>query len=99
MQQYLNKISVVRLIADLSVVAFTYILCIYVTQPDTFLADFKAKFFLLIILLWVWFFSGTSNKLYNDHRIKPGFSLEIYKTFKSVIILSITIVVVSYFSR
>lgn len=99
MQQYLNKISLVRLIADLSVVAFTYILCIYIVQPDTFLVAFKAKFFLLVILLWVWFFSGTSNKLYNDHRIKPGFSLEIYKTLKSVLILAVTVVVVSYFSH
>jgi len=99
MQQYLNKISLVRFIADLSVVAFTYILCIYAVQPHTFGNDFKAKFFLLLILLCVWFFSGTSNKLYNDQRLKPGFSLEIYKTLKGVIILDLTIVVVSYFSH
>lgn len=99
MQHYLNKISALRLIADLSVVAFTYILCIYLVQPDTFLDDFKAKFFLLIILMLAWFFSGTSNKLYNENRIKPGFSLEIYKTLKGVIILDITIVIVSYFSH
>jgi putative colanic acid biosysnthesis UDP-glucose lipid carrier transferase len=99
MQPYLNKISLVRLIADLSVVAFTYMLCVYAVQPEVFMNDFKAKFFLLIILLLVWFFSGTSNRLYNDNRIKPGFSLEIYKTLKGVIILALTIVVVSYFSH
>lgn len=99
MKQYLNKISLVRLIADLSVVAFTYILSIYIVQPDAFLADFKSKFFLLIILLFVWLFSGTSNKLYGDHRIKPGFSLEIYKTLKGIFILALTVVVVSYFSH
>lgn len=99
MQQYLNKISLVRLIADLSVVAFTYILCLYALDQYTFLEDFKAKFFLLIILIFAWFFSGTSNKLYTDHRIRPGFSLEIYKTLKGVFILMLTIVVVSYFSH
>jgi len=99
MKQYLNKISLVRLIADLSVVAFTYILCVYIVQPDDFTNDFKTKFFLLIILLLVWFFSGNSNNLFSDHRIKPGFSLEIYKTLKGVITLALTIVVVSYFSH
>ena len=99
MKQYLNKISLVRLIADLSVVAFTYIVSIYIVQPNAFLADFKSKFFLLIILLFVWLFSGTSNKLYGDHRIKPGFSLEIYKTLKGIFILALTVVVVSYFSH
>ena len=99
MQPYLNKISLVRLIADLSVVAFTYILCIYIVQPDSFTADFKSKFFLLIILLFVWFFSGTSNNLYGEHRIRPGFSLEIYKTLKGTFLLAITIVLVSYFSH
>ncbi|MFP5437194.1 MAG: undecaprenyl-phosphate glucose phosphotransferase [Bacteroidia bacterium] len=99
MKQYLNKISLVRLIADLSVVALTFILCVYIVQPDTFTDHFKSKFFLLIILLCVWFYSGTSNNLYNDHRIKPGFSMEIYKTFKSVVILALTIVIVSYFSH
>jgi putative colanic acid biosysnthesis UDP-glucose lipid carrier transferase len=99
MRQYLNKISLVRFIADLSVVAFTYILCIYGLQPDTYGDSLKAKLFLLIILLFVWFFSGTSNKLYNDQRLKPGFSLEIYKTFKGVVLLALTIVVVSYFSH
>jgi putative colanic acid biosysnthesis UDP-glucose lipid carrier transferase len=99
MKQYLNKISLVRLIADLSVVAFTYIVSIYIVQPDRFLVNFKSKFFLLIILLFVWLFSGTSNKLYGDHRIKPGFSLEIYKTLKGILILALTVVVVSYFSH
>lgn len=99
MKQYLNKITLVRLIADLSVVAFTFILCVYIVQPDTFANHFKAKFFLLIILLFVWLFSGTSSNLYNDHRIKPGFSMEMYKTIKGVVILVLTIVVVSYFSQ
>ncbi|MFP9099578.1 undecaprenyl-phosphate glucose phosphotransferase [Flavobacterium sp. RHBU_24] len=99
MKQYLNKISLVRLIADLSVVAFTYILSIYIVQPDAFTSSFKAKFFLLVMLLFVWLFSGTSNKLYGDHRIKPGFSLEIYKTLKGIVILALTVVVVSYFSN
>lgn len=99
MKQYLNKISLVRLIADLSVVAFTFILCAYIVQPDDFASNFKSKLFLLIILLCVWFYSGTSNNLYNDNRIKPGFSLEIYKTFKGVVILGLTIVVVSYFAH
>jgi putative colanic acid biosynthesis UDP-glucose lipid carrier transferase len=98
MQQYLNKISLVRLIADLSVVALTFIVCVYCVQPDTFADHFKSKFFLLIILLLVWFFSGTSNKLYNEHRIRPGFSLEIYKTIKSIVILALAIVVFSFFS-
>lgn len=99
MQPYHNKISLVRLIADLSVVAFAYILCIYILQPDLFWDEFKAKAFLLLILLVTWFFSGTTNKLYNDNRIKPGFSLEIYKTLKNVIVLALVIVVVSYFSH
>jgi len=99
MKQYLNKISLVRLIADLSVVAFTYILSIYIVQPNEFTTYFKAKFFLLVMLLFVWLFSGTSNKLYGDHRIKPGFSLEIYKTLKGIVILALTVVVVSYFSN
>jgi len=99
MKQYLNKISLVRLIADLSVVALTYILCVYIVQPDTFALHFKSKFFLLIILLCVWFYSGTSSNLYNDHRLRPGFSLEIYKTFKGVVILALSIVIVSYFSQ
>ncbi|MFY7731773.1 MAG: sugar transferase, partial [Flavobacterium sp.] len=99
MKQYLNKISLVRLIADLSVVALTYVLCVYIVQPDTFALHFKSKFFLLIILLCVWFYSGTSSNLYNDHRLRPGFSLEIYKTFKGVVILALSIVIVSYFSQ
>lgn len=99
MQQYLNKISLVRLIADLSVVAFTYILCIYLISPDSFLEDINNKILLLIILLPVWFYSGTSNKLFQEHRIKPGFSLEIYKTIKGIIIIGITAVVYSYFSH
>lgn len=99
MKQYLNKISLVRLIADLSVVAFTYILSVYVVQPNEFPYHLRPKFFLLIILLFVWFFSGNSNNLFHDHRIKPGFSLEIYKTFKGVVILGLTIIVVSYFAH
>lgn len=99
MKQYLNKISLVRLIADLSVVAFTFILSVYIVQPDNFTDYYKSKLFLLIILLLVWFFSGNSNNLFNDNRIKPGFSMEIYKTFKGVVILAITIMVVSYFAH
>ncbi|MFL9844939.1 undecaprenyl-phosphate glucose phosphotransferase [Flavobacterium rhizosphaerae] len=86
-----------RLIADLSVVAFTYILCIYIVRPDAFLVSAKTKFFLLLILLFVWFFSGTSSKLYNDHRIRPGFSIQIYKTLKGVAMLCLTVVTVSFF--
>ncbi|MFP9112564.1 undecaprenyl-phosphate glucose phosphotransferase [Flavobacterium sp. RHBU_3] len=99
MKQYLNKISLVRLIADLSVVAFTFILSMYVVQPQEFSLHLRAKFFLLMIMLFVWFFSGNSNNLFHDHRVKPGFSLEIYKTFKGVVILGLTIIVVSYFSH
>jgi len=99
MQQYLNKISLVRLIADLSVVALTYIICICFVQPDDYTDNLKSKFLLLVTLLLVWFFTGTTNKLYNEHRVKPGFSLEIYKTVKGIVILALTIVVVSFFSQ
>ena len=99
MQPYLNKISLLRLIADLSVVALTFIVCIYAINPDGFMQHIKLKLFLLIILMFVWFFSGTSNNLFNEHRVKRGFSLEIYKTFKGVVLLGLAIVVVSYFSR
>ncbi|SFQ15222.1 undecaprenyl-phosphate glucose phosphotransferase [Flavobacterium akiainvivens] len=99
MKPYLNKISLLRFIADLTVVGFTYVLCIYCLDPGTFTDHTKAKLFLLIVLLTTWFFSGTSNKLYNENRVKPGFSLEIYKTLKGIIILDIAIVVVSYFTQ
>ena len=99
MQQYLNKISLVRLIADLSVVTLTFIVCLYVMDSDAFFYHIRAKFFLLLVIAVVWFLSGTSNKLYNEHRIKPGFSLEIYKTLKGIFIVALTVVVLDYFSN
>jgi putative colanic acid biosynthesis UDP-glucose lipid carrier transferase len=98
MQQYLNKISLVRLIADLSVVALTFIMCIGFVQPHNYGDSLKSKFLLLVTLLLVWFYTGTNNKLYNEHRVKPGFSLEIYKTIKGILMLALTTVVVLFFS-
>jgi len=99
MQQYLNKISLVRLIADLSVVALTFIMCIGFVQPHNYGDSLKSKFLLLVTLLLVWFYTGTNNKLYNEHRVKPGFSLEIYKTIKGILMLALTTVVVLFFSQ
>jgi len=99
MQQYLNKISLVRLIADLSVVALTFIMCIGFVQPHNYSDSLKSKFLLLVTLLLVWFYTGTNNKLYNEHRVKPGFSLEIYKTIKGILMLALTTVVVLFFSQ
>lgn len=95
MQPYLNKIALFRLLADLGVILLSFAVSICLTGYT--MEYIKRKVFLALVLLVVWYLYAKSNRLYNDHRVRRGFSLEFYQTLKGVFILALTIVVFLYF--
>lgn len=97
MQFYNNRIYILRLIADLIVIACAlFISILYVNDFELVFVQ-PAEFLFILYQIAAWYFIVKGNDLYNDSRSKKGLANEIFKTFISVGILAITIIFLLFF--
>lgn len=97
MQFYNNKIYVLRLIADLVVIAVSLFLSILYINNFEIQYIQPIEYLFILYQITSWYFIVKGNDLYNDSRSKKGLANEIFKTFTSVGILTITIIFLLFF--
>jgi len=97
----INKVQVIKYLLDVTIITISFIICIHTThysnQP---IYDFihylqPREILLLFLLIFIWFASAKSVKLYDDYRSR-NYTYEIIAAIKNILIQFITLALLGF---